>query len=63
MGARTPGMSLLSPVGFVSYYFEFHPQYTLYYAPHVAAMVLGGVLARYLDQPADDKGGGNITHK
>jgi predicted TIM-barrel fold metal-dependent hydrolase len=43
---RTPGMSLLSPVGFVSYYFEFHPQYTLYYAPHVASMVMAGVFAR-----------------
>lgn len=43
---RTPGMSLLSPVGFVSYYFEFHPQYTLYYSPHVASLVMSGVLAR-----------------
>jgi predicted TIM-barrel fold metal-dependent hydrolase len=46
---RTPGMSLLSPVGFVSYYFEFHPQYTLYYFPHVASLVLSGVFARLPD--------------
>ncbi len=43
---RTPGMALLSPVGFVSYYFEFHPQYTLYYFPHVASLVMSGVFAR-----------------
>jgi uncharacterized protein len=43
---RTPGMSLLSPVGFVSYYFEFHPQYTLYYFPHVASLAMSGVFAR-----------------
>jgi predicted TIM-barrel fold metal-dependent hydrolase len=43
---RTPGMSLLSPVGFVSYYFEFHPQYTLYYFPHVASLAFSGVFAR-----------------
>jgi uncharacterized protein len=43
---RTPGMALLSPVGFVSYYFEFHPQYTMYYFPHVASLVMSGVFAR-----------------
>jgi predicted TIM-barrel fold metal-dependent hydrolase len=46
---RTPGMSLLSPVGFVSYYFEFHPQYTLYYFPHLASLVMAGVFARLPD--------------
>jgi uncharacterized protein len=43
---RTPGMALLSPVGFVSYYFEFHPQYTMYYYPHVASLVMAGIFAR-----------------
>ena len=46
---RTPGMALLSPVGFVSYYFEFHPQYTLYYYPHVASLVMAGVFERLPD--------------
>jgi predicted TIM-barrel fold metal-dependent hydrolase len=46
---RTPGMALLSPVGFVSYYFEFHPQYTLYYSPHVASLVMAGVFAKFPD--------------
>jgi predicted TIM-barrel fold metal-dependent hydrolase len=43
---RTPGMALLSPVGFVSYYFEFHPQYTMYYYPHVASLVMAGIFAK-----------------
>jgi predicted TIM-barrel fold metal-dependent hydrolase len=46
---RTPGIAMLSPVGFVSYYFEFHPQYTLYYYPHVASLVMSGVFARLPD--------------
>jgi uncharacterized protein len=43
---RTPGMALLSPVGFVSYYFEFHTEYTAYYYPHVASLALSGTFAR-----------------
>ena len=43
---RTPGMALLSPVGFVSYYFEFHPQYTMYYYPHVASLVMAGIFTK-----------------
>lgn len=46
---RTPGIAMLSPVGFISYYFEFHPQYTLYYYPHVASLVMSGVMARLPD--------------
>jgi len=43
---RTLGMALLTPVGFVSYYFESHPAYTLGYYPHVASLVMGGVFER-----------------
>lgn len=43
---RTPGMRLLSPAGYVSYYFEHHAHYSLLYAPHLASMIMEGVLAR-----------------
>lgn len=46
---RTPGMRLLTPVGFVSYYFEHHAHYSLLYAPHLVSVIMEGVLERLPD--------------
>ena len=40
---RDPGMPLLSPVGFPSYYAEHHPLYSLVYLPHVVSLITEGV--------------------
>jgi uncharacterized protein len=40
---RTPGMGLLTPVGFVSYYAEFHSLYSLLYITHLTSFLLEGV--------------------
>ena len=44
---RTPGPALLSPVGYVSYYFEHHPHYSLLYAPHLVSFLMEGVFERF----------------
>jgi predicted TIM-barrel fold metal-dependent hydrolase len=40
---RTPRAPLLTPTGYVSYYFEHHPQYSLLYAPHLVSFLTEGV--------------------
>lgn len=44
---RSPGMRLLTPVGFASYFFEHHSLYPLMYAAHLTSMVMEGVFERF----------------
>lgn len=44
---RSPGMRLLTPVGFSSYFFEHHSLYSLMYASHLASMVFEGVFEKF----------------
>jgi predicted TIM-barrel fold metal-dependent hydrolase len=46
---RSPGMGLLTPVGFASYFFEHHSLYPLMYAAHLTSLVMEGVFERFPD--------------
>ncbi len=40
---RTPGVACLSPVGFASFYAEFHPNFAMAYIPHLVSLIFEGV--------------------
>jgi predicted TIM-barrel fold metal-dependent hydrolase len=44
---RNPGMTLMTPAGFCSYYGELHPQYSSMYIPHLVSFVMNGVFDRF----------------
>jgi uncharacterized protein len=44
---RTPGMRLLTPVGFHSYYAEIHALYPLGFIPHLVSLIVEGVFDKY----------------
>ncbi len=44
---RSPGMRLLSPVGFSSYFFEHHSLYSMMYADHLVSLVFEGVFEKF----------------
>lgn len=44
---RAPGMGLLTPAGFPSYYLETHPALALYQAAHVTSMIFSGVFEKF----------------
>jgi predicted TIM-barrel fold metal-dependent hydrolase len=44
---RRPGMGLLTPVGFVSYFFEYHALYPLLFGAHLISLLCEGVFDRY----------------
>jgi predicted TIM-barrel fold metal-dependent hydrolase len=44
---RTPGQVLLSPVGYVSYFAEFHPLYSMAYMTHFASLIVEGVFETF----------------
>lgn len=41
------GLSLLTPVGFLSYYFEHHSLYSLTYAAHLVSLICEGVFDKF----------------
>ena len=45
--SKGSGMSLLTPVGFSSYFFEHHALYPVTYAAHVASLMCGGTFDRF----------------
>lgn len=45
--SKGSGMSLLTPVGFSSYFFEHHALYPLTYAAHVTSLICGGTFDRF----------------
>ena len=47
--SKGAGMSLLTPVGFSSFFFEHHALYPLTYAAHVTSLVCSGVFDRFED--------------
>lgn len=44
---RSPGMGLLTPVGYASYFIEHHALYPVMYATHLVSMLTEGVFDRY----------------
>lgn len=44
---RSPGMRLLTPVGYSSYFFEHHSLYSLMYASHLTSLVFEGVFEKF----------------
>lgn len=44
---RIPGMALLSPVGYASYFFEHHAEYSLVYMAHVVSFIAEGVFNKW----------------
>lgn len=44
---RSPGMRLLTPVGFSSYFFEHHSLYSMMYMAHLTSLVFEGVFERF----------------
>ncbi len=44
---RSPGMRLLTPVGFSSYFFEHHALYSMMYAAHLTSLIFEGVFERF----------------
>ena len=44
---RSPGMRLLTPVGFSSYFFEHHALYSMMYAAHLTSLVFEGVFEKF----------------
>jgi len=44
---RSPGMRLLTPVGFSSYFFEHHALYSMMYMAHLTSLVFEGVFERF----------------
>jgi uncharacterized protein len=44
---RTPGMGLMTPVGFPSYYLETHPALALYQAAHLISFIFQGVFDKF----------------
>ncbi|MBI3966074.1 MAG: amidohydrolase [Chloroflexi bacterium] len=44
---RSPGMGLLTPVGYASYFFEHHTLYPLLYAAHFTSLIAEGVFERF----------------
>lgn len=46
---RSPGMRLLTPVGFSSYFFEHHSLYSMMYAVHLVSLVFEGVFEKFPD--------------
>ena len=44
---RSPGMGLLTPVGYVSYFIEHHVTYSVSYATHLVSMMTEGVFDRF----------------
>ena len=45
--SKGSGMSLLTPVGFSSYFFEHHALYPITYAAHVASLICNGTFDRF----------------
>lgn len=45
--SKGAGMSLLTPVGFSSYFFEHHALYPVTYAAHVTSLICNGVFDRF----------------
>ena len=45
--SKGAGMSLLTPVGFLSYFFEHHALYPVTYAAHLVSLVCGGAFDRF----------------
>lgn len=46
---RSPGMGLLTPVGYASYFIEHHALYPVMYATHLVSMLTEGVFDRFPD--------------
>jgi uncharacterized protein len=46
---RSPGMGLLTPVGYASYFIEHHSLYPVMYATHLISMLTEGVFDRFPD--------------
>ncbi|MBI4505033.1 MAG: amidohydrolase [Chloroflexi bacterium] len=44
---QTPSMALLTPVGFVSYFFEYHQFYPELYATHLISLLCEGVFEKF----------------
>jgi predicted TIM-barrel fold metal-dependent hydrolase len=44
---RTPGPVLMSPVGYLSYFAELHPLYSMAYIAHFTSLVIEGVFERF----------------
>src|SRR5207253_2553123 len=44
---RTPGLCLLSPVGYSSYYAENHPLYSMVYVTHLVSLLTEGVFEQF----------------
>jgi uncharacterized protein len=44
---RVPGMGLMTPVGFPSYYLELHPALALYQTAHLTSMIFEGIFERF----------------
>ncbi|HEY1689554.1 MAG TPA: amidohydrolase family protein [Solirubrobacteraceae bacterium] len=44
---RTPGPVLLSPVGYPSYFAEFHPLYAMSYVTHFVSLIVEGAFERF----------------
>src|SRR4029077_886487 len=44
---RMPGIGLITPVGFPSYYLETHPALALYQAAHIMSLIFQGVFDKY----------------
>ncbi|CAM5457980.1 putative metal-dependent hydrolase of the TIM-barrel fold OS=Afipia felis OX=1035 GN=NCTC12722_03860 PE=4 SV=1 [Afipia felis] len=44
---RSPGMGLLTPVGYASYFFEHHALYPVTYATHLTSMLTNGIFDKY----------------